>query len=271
MDLRAHHVSLLRSGQPIPLAGRLLRDARADGSFVLLDERGAELKDDRPAFVLSTEDEATDRHIVRQHWDLSRAVGAGVPVLWGHDPNRLLGQWQDLQVVDGRLVGRAYFDPEDEEAQHRKGQIKRGILNAVSVGWMPGASIRRGDLDPADPLYREPVDGFCGSEEGMVMGTPEAPNRLIECSLVSTPAQATAIVTERLLSGADRAARQIARGETPRDSDVSRLLAVLAVDPRCVAWLNARVAEQVARALSKVQPAQGAPTLNHLFPGKSNA
>lgn len=273
-SLRSHLVALLQRGKPIPMVGRLYTGKRADGVEVPLDpSTGNEIQasDDRPAFVLSTEDEATDGHIVRQFWDLSRGQpgGPGVPTLWGHDADRLLGQWQELQVqtINGKkcLIGRIYFDPEDPDAQHRKGQIKRGILNAVSVGWLPGATVRRGELDPSDPLYKEPVDGLCGPEEGMAMGTAEEPNTLIECSLVSTPAQANAVVTERLYSRAARGAGAVERDQMPMAGDLDALLNQLSEDPRVLRWAE-NLVQRVAGKSVSVSTAPKERSIEDLFP-----
>jgi hypothetical protein len=259
--VRAATVARILAGRPVPLVGRLLASSTRAGEVVLLDPTsGGELaaSDDRPAFVLSTEDEATDGHIVRQFWDLSRANDAGVPILWNHDANVLLGQWQDLAVADvggGRaLVGRAYFDPDDDLAMKRKGQVKRGILNATSVGWVPGESVRRGELDSADALYREPIDGMCGPEEGLVMGTASKPNHLVEATLTPTPAQQQAVVIERLHRGGARDLDAALRSDA---HDPDRLLAYLAHHPRVRAWLNAEIRAAVAAeraALSTPSP-----------------
>ena len=129
----------LLQNRPLPLLGRLLTDPSRAETVLLDPETGGELAENRlPAFVLSTEHEAEDRHILRQHWDLSRADGAGVPVLWNHDPDRHLGQWRELAVTDlpglGRvLVGRADLDPELPEAASKRSQIRRGYLSSVSV------------------------------------------------------------------------------------------------------------------------------------------
>lgn len=258
MDLdavRSNITARILAGRPMPLLGRLLADTRA-GEVVLLDpSTGGELarEDDRPAFVLSTEAEATDGHIVRQHWDLSRANGAGIPILWNHNPDILLGRWEDIaltSLADGpALVARAHFDPEDATAQQRKGQVKRGFLSATSVGWVPGERVRRGELPTSDPLYREPVDGMCGPEEGMIMGSERSPNHLVEATITPTPAQQTAVVIERLHRGG---ARDLARSMgAPEGTDPDRLLAFLASHPRAVAWLEARIVRAVRAELAR--------------------
>ncbi len=250
--------ALLLAGRAVPIYGRVLADTR-EGRFTLLDpDTGGELRDERPAFVLSTENEATDKHILRLEWDLSRAAGSGVPVLWRHDQDRLLGQWQDLGVrsleFEQALTGRAYFDPEDPDAQHRRGQIRRGILSSASVGWLPGEVTRRSDLDPKDPLYREPEEDMCGQPaEGLIMGSAARPNVLMEASLCSVPADGSATVTERLHRAAQR---DLARTGAPRDLDA--LLGWLGQDPRVRAYIR-RLTAQVLDERSALHTSSPAP------------
>lgn len=261
--LRSHATARLRHGDPLPLIGYVLADYRRDVPVLLDPQTGGELaaSDPRPAFILSSEREATDGHIVRQHWNLKRGMdggGVGIPVLWNHDRDILLGQWQELEVrtdleVQGEtigpaLMGRAMMDSSDI-AQERLRQIRAGILRATSIRWIPGASVRRGELPTDDPHYREPVDGPCGPEEGEVMGTLEEPNRAIEASFVTTPADEMAIATGRLFAGASRAIDAIQRGEAARPADLDRLLAVVGNDKRVRAWvLNTVSADPQTRA-----------------------
>lgn len=254
MDTRAaSHFQLTRGIAPYFLMGRLLSDADALGHEVAIDPAtGGEVRDDRPAFILSTEGEASDGHVVRQHWDLSRASSVGVPVLWSHDPGQLRGQWEDLKVMDlpgGRsLVGRARLSTTNAHAIELRDMIREGILRAVSVGWQPGATVRRGNLAKDDPLYRDAEDGDCGeAREGLVMGTAVDPNKLIECSLVSTPADPRAVVTARILASGDRAADALIRsGVLPTDpKTLASLLRAVAADPTARAYLGARAVQAV--------------------------
>ena len=281
---RRHVAALLRAGRAPALVGSLLvRDASPRTGFATraaelpaadVADPAADPTDADPEFVLSTEGEASDDNIVLQHWDFSRAAGPGIPVLWCHEQRgALLGQWEDLAVEDvagadgttrRRTVGRCVLDREVPQAELYRGQIKRRVLRAVSTGWRPGAMTRRGELDPADPYYREAVDGYCGPEEGYVMGSAEEPNVLIECSLVSCPADPEAFLVGRLY---DRAAVQLERAGVPveRDSGLGSMdavLAVLAGDPRVRSWLVRTMLEaaEVRAAILSIRGEPGAPS-----------
>lgn len=232
------------AGLPQVTYGRLLADTTRAGDLVPLDPATAgELpaSDPRPAFVLSTEREATDGNILRQFWDLSRAApdSCGAPVLWNHDPDILLGQWQDVAVqeLDGRvLIGRAFLDPADELAQKRRAQIKSGVLRGVSVRWIPGATLRRGSLAADDPAYADPVDDpYCGEpEEGFVMGTERVPNVLLEASLTSLPADGNVRPTERMHARGTAGLQRLADSEAELDA----VLATLSGNPRVQRWFE---------------------------------
>lgn len=264
MDLRAHVTARLLANRPLPLLGRLLTDTTRAGAPVAIDpDSGNELREgDDPAFVLSTESEALDLHIVRQHWDLGRGVqnnGPGVPVLWNHNADVFLGQWRELGVrevpdlVKGpSLIGRPAFSAE-EMPQMRRRQVRAGELPGVSVGWMRGEAIRRGDLPEDDPDYREPEDDWCDQPaEGMVMGTAEAPNILIEASITPIPAQAQAKSIRQLNQRAAAELRELGlSGIEARQLD--HLLARLGGDARVITWarglLRAALVEEEFRAL----------------------
>lgn len=243
------------AGVPVSTAGMLLLDQReaAAGRAVLLDpSTGGELAASKPpVFRLSTEREATDGHIVRQFWDVSRAETVGIPVLWGHNARgQVFGQWRDLrveQLADGpALVGSPVLDLDLPEAATIEGQIRRGFVRAVSIGWKPGATTRRGALDPSDPLYKAPVDDECGQpEEGLVMGSPELPNRLMECSLVPVPADDGAFVVARLFDSADNAARALVDGGRSGQGGYDALLARIGADPSAIAFLRRQIREHM--------------------------
>jgi len=256
MTIRSSSLAVARllQGNPLELQGRLLTDRREDGSLALLDPTtGNELRaEELPAFVLSTEGEATDGNILRQFWNLERANAAGVPVLWGHNPDRLLGQWRSLEVIDLNgervLVGRADLDLALPEGETRRRQIREGYLSAVSVRWTPGELVRRGELDESDPLYREPEDDWCDMPaEGYVMGSERSPNTLIECSLVTTPADPRAIVTARAQARAAASIDQALRGGP---ADLDRILPALGGDDRVRGWARNMLRAELAELLT---------------------
>lgn len=237
--------------------GRLMMDVTSTGTPTLIDpETAAELSADRlPAFVLSTEGEATDGNIVRAFWDLSRADTVGIPVLWAHQGRgEVLGQWRDLGVRDMGgakcLVGRTDMDMALPAGAEKMGQIRRGYVRGVSVGWQPGEVVRRGALDPGDKWYRKPIDGDCGPEEGLVMGSETAPNVAMEGSLCGVPADPAAFATERQRVAAERAVDAIGRGSHPRaiGMDLDALLATVAVNPGARAFLSRLIDERIAHA-----------------------
>lgn len=272
MHLYARHAAeMIRQGRPLDLVGRLLTARRESGADVLLDPKtGGELAaDGSPTWVLSTDGEATDGNILRQEWDVTTRATAGIPVLWNHSTAVVYGRWVDLQTgdleVDGRpgraLFGRSDFDLAKPEAAEFRRQVGAGYIGGCSVRWIPGVKVRRGSLPSTDPAYRAPEDGLCGPEEGYCMGTREHPNELVECSLVACPADTRAVVTQRLMERADRAA------QASNAADFDALLAVLGSDERVRAFLDSRIS-----ALLDARSAP-APTavrlLSDLFPSRS--
>jgi hypothetical protein len=248
----------LQRGLEFPIRGHLLFARSADGSIrenadgtaILTDSAGNEVTDGRPAFILSTDrHDVADGMVVRQFWDLSRADpgGVGVPAILNHDPGKLLGQWEDFEVVDHdeggatrALTARLRWDPsaENTDARLREQQVRHGILRATSVGWMRGSETRLGELDPEDPHYRDPEDGLCGPEEGVAVGSKQVPNRLIEGSLTPIPADAGAAALGRMRGAALRELDALARGELP--------------EPRAVlAWLRTGGADAYVRRLAR--------------------
>ena len=239
----------------------------------------AGLQDYRPRFRLSTEGEATDGHIVRQFWDLSRMGTVQIPVLYNHKRDHHLGRWDELVVegegADRALYGRAVFDVEDEEGARVAGKVRRGFVPGVSVNWIPGAVVRRSDLPKTDPLYREPMEDECGlPAEGYVMGTEEEPNVLMEASIVTVAADASAYVTERTERAAKALARELPASLGVKAADLGSLLDGLAADPRVRTWARSMIRQELRaeRAASTSTPTTPtAPTLGDILAGRENA
>jgi phage head maturation protease len=182
-----------RARDSIRLSTRALAIMPADGS--------EESADADPVFRLSTPAEATDGHIVRPFWDLSRSEGAGIPLLFGHDQTQIAGRMHSIRLEGADLVGVARFDLGSELGRETRRMVREGFLSSVSIGWLPGEQTRRSELPKAHPDYREPAEDECGfPAEGFVMGSNRSPNTLLEVSLVSVPADPRANVISRSLS-----------------------------------------------------------------------
>lgn len=280
---RSIRLSRLLQGRGFAMTGALLTDTTTRGDVVPLDpSTGGELAADAdPAWVLSTPREASDGHIVRLFWDLSRAAegGPGIPVLFNHRRNLLLGQWRDLEIggvsvrgYDGdALIGRSHIPEITDAARDAAAQVRAGVLRSTSIGWIPGEKVRRSDLDPDDPLWREAEEDACGDPaEGFVMGSEAGPNRLMEASLVTVAAQADAVSLEqqharamgdlRGLLSRDEASAEAAI----RSGSLDRFLFLAARDPRVRSWATRIIRAELADLLESAnQPAE--PTLGDLL------
>lgn len=143
-------------------------------------------------FVMSTDDSDRYRDIVQQDFDLAGFLANPVAP-WNHDYSKPpIGRWVDVGLVDGQLRGSLEFDPNPDHQLARtvEQQYRSGFLNTVSVGFMPGVTVRRNDLDEEDPLHARA--GFVFSR-----------NTLLEASAVVVPGNpgATAIARSDTKTG----------------------------------------------------------------------
>jgi HK97 family phage prohead protease len=101
-------------------------------------------------------------------------------VLWGHDHDRPIARCIDIGVRGGRLLARAKFPPPgaDADADWAYGKIKAGIVNAVSIGFVPK------EFEPTD--RRDPGSGYRFTK-----------SELLEFSFVSVPMNSDAVVIGR--------------------------------------------------------------------------
>jgi HK97 family phage major capsid protein len=76
--------------------------------------------------------------------DLSR-LNDGAPLLWGHDPNQLLGVVERAEISGGK--GRAVVRwGNSPEAQQRRADVEVGVIRNVSVGYQIDQIEKRGDV-----------------------------------------------------------------------------------------------------------------------------
>lgn len=131
-------------------------------------------------FVMS--DASVDRVgdiIDQKGWELANFRRNPI-ALFGHNASFPIGKWRDVAVIDGRLQGRLeLLDPVSERLRELHAAVAAGVLRAVSVGFRS---------DEFEPI-----------KESKVGGTRFMRSELIECSLVSVPANPNALAVVRAL------------------------------------------------------------------------
>jgi HK97 family phage major capsid protein/HK97 family phage prohead protease len=142
---------------------------------------------DRREFVLS--DGSIDRMgdmIEPDGWDLSSFKPGGKfnPIaLFNHKADQVVGSWANVKVSDGKLVGK--FVPAEpgtsELADSVRKLIDQDILRATSVGF--------------EPIESEPLD-----KDKPYAGQRFIKQALLECSIVSVPANPNAVAIARSLN-----------------------------------------------------------------------
>lgn len=131
-------------------------------------------------FVMS--DETKDRYgdiIQADGWMLADFRKNPV-ALYGHQNDGLpIGRWEKVRVEGKKLMGRLRFATSSDFAQRIKALFEEGILNAVSVGFRP---VKAEPLDEKDPWG----------------GVRYLKQILLECSVVTVPANPSALVKRAL-------------------------------------------------------------------------
>lgn len=129
------------------------------------------LGDDLVRFTMSTPEVDRMSDVVEQSWDLS-AFNKSPVALFNHDHSLPIGKWHNVKIVGGNLTGDIEFMPEEISpfAASIGRMVKAGFLKACSVGFRPG------EAKPAKS------GGYSFSK-----------NELLECSIVSVPANASAL------------------------------------------------------------------------------
>lgn len=165
--------------------------------------------DDLPTFVLSDDTVDSVGDIIEASgWDLSRFNGrsANPIALWNHNHNDPIGTWEAVKVEGNRLLGKLKLAAAgtSETVDKVRKLIAQKVLVAVSVGFRP--------------QKWEPIEN---SREG---GYRYQKQTLLECSVVTVPANPNAVLvrsynpglttaeSERLLAEAVRASLVPATG-----------------------------------------------------------
>lgn len=137
-------------------------------------------------FVLS--DATVDRYgdiVDPNGWDLSLFKNNPI-ALFGHRSDFPIGTWENVRVEGKQLVGRLVLAARGTSARIDEliGLLEQGVLRAVSVGFLP---VEWEAVDPKD------VWG----------GSRYTKQQLLECSLVSIPANPSALAKAKALGVSD--------------------------------------------------------------------
>ena len=135
-------------------------------------------------YVMS--DETVDRVgdvIDAKGWNLKNFVKNPI-ALFNHNSNFVIGHWTDVKVQGNKLVGRLNLLPNgiSERLDEIRAAVEAGVLRAVSVGFHAGK------------------DGVEANKHG---GLRFKEAELLECSLVSVPANPNALQMAKSLHLSD--------------------------------------------------------------------
>lgn len=162
-------------------------------------------KGDGLEFVLS--DATVDRYgdiVEPDGWDLKNFASNPI-ALFGHASSFPIGTWENVRVEGKKLIGRLKLAARGTSARLDEliGLVEQGVLRAVSVGFAP---IEWEALDPKDPWG----------------GSRFIRQQLLECSLVSVPANPSALALAKSM-GLSSETMSLAFGEQAdtRRRDVS--------------------------------------------------
>jgi HK97 family phage prohead protease len=161
-------------------------------------------------FILS--DESTDRMgdvIMSDGWSLDQFRKNPI-ALFSHRADFPIGKWMNLRVENKELRGRLKLAPEGTSPRidEIRRLIEAKILQAVSVGFRPKRhEPLNAKLDPLDP--------FGG-------GSRFLQQELLECSVVSVPANANAIAIAKSLKISPATIDLVFAGKGSRDTTIRR-------------------------------------------------
>ena len=114
-------------------------------------------------------------------WQLDQ-IKSDPPVLFNHNRDQIVGRWTNIRVKEGKLIGRIVWAKSDKwpMGSYIRDLVREGILRTVSVGFQPTAK---------QPLTKE-----ASQQHGPWRFTR---SQLLECSLVSVPANPNALALSK--------------------------------------------------------------------------
>jgi len=141
---------------------------------------GKQSSDNPYKFIMSTDTVDRMGDVVQQDWDL-REFGRNPIALFNHSAHMVIGTWDHVKIEGGRLVGHLKLAKQGTSriVDEIRSLLEQRILTAVSVGFTSKAA------KPLNP--KKPYQGQHLSK-----------NTLLECSLVSVPANSEALLARGL-------------------------------------------------------------------------
>lgn len=155
---------------------------------------------DKVTFVASTE--TPDRYgdvISVRGWELSSYKRNPI-ILLNHDSSALPIAKGNVHIKDNQLLVDVEFDMDDPQAAAVARKVKKGFINAVSVGFQPLEAMPRKDFKQDNPLY---------SRRGQFFKSAE----LLEVSIVTIPANSEATMLGKNQSLNEAYIRSIVQSE----------------------------------------------------------
>lgn len=156
----------------------------------------SEAGDDPLSYVMS--DESVDRMgdvIEAKGWNLANFVKNPI-ALFNHDHKFVIGHWTDVKVMGNKLIGKLNLLPKgiSERLDEIRAAVEAGVLRAVSVG------------------FSSEPDAIEANKHG---GVRFKRSELLECSLVSVPANPNALQLAKSLNLSDEVQEMIFDTEIP--------------------------------------------------------
>lgn len=91
-------------------------------------------------FILSTEDTNSYGYKVKTD---GIQIPSKLPLLFNHDPNKVIGEWLNIELFESNIIAEASFDIDDDEALKIMKKVEKGLINGTSIGF----SVLEKDVD----------------------------------------------------------------------------------------------------------------------------
>jgi len=202
--------------------------------------------DDPIEYVMS--DDTVDRMgdvIDPKGWKLHNFTADRNPIaLFNHDKDQIIGNWRNVRVVRNRLLGKLELAAAgtSQLVDTVRALVKQGVLRAVSVGFQA--------------RKREPLDDDADEFWGPFRFLEQ---ELLECSLVSVPANPNALAIAKSMNLPRDLVAEIFRMSATEDSGRSRaahgMSAAKPLGPKRVSTMSttSTVAARILNAQSNIQ------------------